>query len=292
MNLMTNGRKLLLAGVALTACLGFAFNAQAQTCTIVNWTGTEVGVSDSNAGTQNTAGSSNRRYGGPCGLRVPVDGSAHYVVDPSPASEGAYIARFYVFLDNAGSDPIQLFGADDGTDDQVQVWYNLSPGELTLRVFDNGSPASPVDLSEPVGAGWHSVEFVWEAAGTPDIRFSVDGNTDLTTSAPDTSGLSIVNASLGNVDGGATGGGSIDFDDFDSRRVDRPGRLCRGLTDLARADLDLQDALNIFDEFASNGLTPAAGQPDYNEDGIVDFDDALDVFDRFATGNEDCALNL
>ena len=92
MNFKTDSRKALLAGVALVGCLGFAFNAQAQTCTVDNWTGASTGVANADAGTQ---GGDNRRYGGPCGLRVDLDGTARYVADDSPASESTYIARFY-----------------------------------------------------------------------------------------------------------------------------------------------------------------------------------------------------
>lgn len=271
MKLMTDGRKALLAGVALVACLGFAFNAQAQTCVVSNWAGGATGLSDANAGTQ---GSSNRRYGGPCGLRVAVDGSARYVSDNSPDGETTYIARFYAFLDNAGSNPTILFAGDDGANDQIQVWYNFpNAGDLTLRVFDNG--AATTDVTEPsVGPGWHSIEFKWEAAASAEILFSVDGAADLTASpAPDTSNLSISNAHLGNVDG-AAGGGTIDFDDFDSRRIDRPGRLMVG-------DADDSLGVNVFDAIAVIGEYQdgiyAAGQPDCDENGSVNVFDAICV---------------
>ena len=280
--------KTLISGVALSALLGLSLNVQAQTCVVSNWDAA-TGLADADAGTQDTAATNNRRYGGPCGLRVAVDGTERIVTDNSPSAESTYIARFYTFLDNAGSDPIIIYAADDGTEDQVQVWYNFpAAGDLTLRVFD-ATPASNDLTFNAVGAGWHSVEFVWEAAATADILFSVDGATDLSTSI-DTSGITLAAAHLGNVNS-ATNGTSIDFDDFDSRRISRPGRLCRGLTDDSRSALALADVTNIFDEFASNGVTPAAGQPDFDENGAVDLTDALDVFDRFATGNEDCSLN-
>jgi hypothetical protein len=261
MKLMTDGRKALLTGIALVGCLGFAFNAQAQTCTISNWAGGPTNLSDADTGTQ---GGSNRRYGGPCGLQVDIDGTERYVSDDSPQSETTYIARFYAFLDNAGSDPMVIFAADDGADDQIQVWYNFpNAGDLTLRVYDNGGGTN--DLTESgIGSGWHSIEFAWDAAATSDIRFSVDGAADLTAS-PDTSGLAIVNAHLGNVNG-AGNGTSVDFDDFDSRRIERPGRLL--LAD-ANGDGVISGADNTALMIERLGGTFAAGQPDCNEDGTI-----------------------
>src|SRR5699024_2089919 len=267
MSFKMDSRKALLAGIARTACLGFTLNAQAQTCTVNNWSG-KTALSDADAGTQ---GATNRRYGGPCGLQVDIDGTARFVTDGTPSAEASYIARFYTFLDNAGSDPMILFAADDGTEDQIQVWY-ISPnaGELTLRVYDNGG--TPSDLTyAAVGPGWHSVEFVWNAAASADIRFSVDGATDLTTSSVDTSGLSIANAHLGNVDGTAAGGGTVDFDDFDSRRTGRPGRLLVADAD-DNGTVDIFDAPVLRDELAGTAFAP--GQPDCDENGEVDIFDA------------------
>lgn len=261
MNLKTDSRKALLAGVALVGCLGFAFNAQAQTCTIDNWTGANTGVANADTGTQ---GGDNRRYGGPCGLRVDLDGSDRYVADDSPAGESTYIARFYTFLDAAGSDPVLIFNADDGADDQIQVWYNdPAAGDLTLRVFNNAGTPSDVTFNG-VSAGWHSVEFVWEADAAAEPLFSLDG-TDQTASALDTSGLSIANAFLGNVNAANTGG-TIDFDDFDSRRIERPGRLLVGDANDNGA-VNSADITATINEILSGNF--AAGQPDCNENGSV-----------------------
>ncbi|NDY96043.1 hypothetical protein [Wenzhouxiangella limi] len=290
--LSKNSKRILGVAAACLMLAGWSASSQARDCVVTNWLGGQPGLSDGNAGKQDTQATSNRRYAGHCGLRVPVDGTPRFVTDNSPAPEDTYIARFYVFLDNAGSDEIVLFSADDGTDAKVQIVYNApTSGDLTLEVVDSSNDVNELTFDD-VGAGWHSVEFAWEALESATIAFSLNGSDDLTNTI-NTSGIALANANLGNVSGaGSAGTNSIDFDDFDSRRSSRPGRLCRGLTNLSRSSLDLQDALNIFDEFASNGNTPADGQPDYNEDGVVDFDDALLVFSRFASGNEDCASNL
>lgn len=267
--------KTLLSGIAAVALLGFSINAQAGiACTVDNWT-TPTNLSDANAGTQ---GSTNRRYGGPCGLRVAVDDTPRYLTDSSPLAESTYIARFYAFLNNAGSGaPILIFAADDDTDDVIQVWYE--DGNLTLTVFDNGGTPFSAEFTN-IGSGWHSIELVWEASdATGNIRFALntteEDDEDLVMTV-NTSGVSIVNAHLGNVNGANTGG-TMDFDDFDSRRISRPGRLLVG-------DANGDGQINFFDLFAvNNELAPgdnfAAGQPDCTESGEVNF------FDLFCINN-------
>lgn len=257
--------KTLISGVALSALLGLSLNVQAQTCVVSNWD-SATNVSDADAGTQ---GGSNRRYGGPCGLRVAVDGTERIVTDNSPTAESTYIARFYTFLNNAGSDPIIIYAADDGSVDQVQVWYNFpAAGDMTLRTFDASAGTNDLTFNA-VGSGWHSVEFVWEAAAAADILFSVNGAADLSTTI-DTSGITLAAAHLGNVNS-ATNGTSIDFDDFDSRRISRPGRLLVGDAD-DNASINILDVQAVGNEVV-NGVF-AAGQPDCTEDGAVNI---LDV---------------
>ena len=279
--------KTMIAGVALSALLGFSINAQAQTCTIANWdSATGLAVGDTGL-----PGSNNRRYAGPCGLRVDLDGTPRYLTDNSPATETTYIARFYTFLNNAGTDPVILF-ADDA--DNVQVWYNVpNAGDISLQVFDSADQAHLASFLN-VGPGWHSIEFEWESAASANIGFSVNGADDQTLSI-DTSGISLSSVKLGNIDGAT--GGTVDFDDFDSRRISRPGRLCRGLTDPDRAPagdgwqrLQSVDRQNIFVEIATGGNIPAGGQPDFNEDGSVGSADRQGIFVAIATGQNSCEV--
>jgi hypothetical protein len=259
----------LIAGLALSAFLGFSINAQAQTCTIDNWDDSN-GLANANAGTQ---GSGNRRYGGPCGLRVPVDGVPRYLVDDSPATESTYIARFYAFLNNAGSEEVILF--EDGGSN-LQVWYNVpDPGDITLNVVDSASEANFLTVSG-AGAGWHSIEFSWESSATANIAFSVNGGSDLTDTI-DTSGITLSSVRLGNVNG-VSGPGSIDFDDFDSRRISRPGRLMVGDAN-GDGNINFFDLFELNNEIAGGGFF-AAGQPDCNEDGEINF------FDLFCLNNQ------
>jgi len=71
----------------------------------------------------------------------------------------------------------------------------------------------------------------------------------------------------------------MDFDDFDSRRISRPGRLLVGDADENDA-VNTLDALAVLDEFNSAVFAP--GQPDCTEDGTVNTIDALCALDIFA----------
>src|SRR5690625_4730233 len=263
MKLTKNLRKMILAGAALAVCTGFALNAQAQDCTVDNWD-VQQGLADSDTGTQ---GANNRRYGGPCGLRVGLDGTERYVGDDSPNGENSngeasYIARFYTFLDDVTtSDPVMIFAAGDDNDNSL-LEVSYEDGDLTLAVY--GATTEAATCSD-IGTGWHSVEVVW-AAGE-DTLFKVDEEDDLVVSA-DTSGQAIHYADLGNLNN--ANGGSIDFDDFDSRRSERPGRLLVG-GENGDEVVNVSSLAQVLNERKGNGF--AAGQPDCNEDGQVNVSD-------------------
>jgi len=267
--------KIAAPAVVLAGALGFAVSAQAgdfpPDCTIANW-GDNVGLSDDFTGYQ---GSENRRYGGPCGLRVPFDDAgAAYLIDPSPMAEADYIARFYAFLNNAGDEDIIIFAAqDDDGEDQVRVWYNVpAAGDISLQVFD-ANDEDTILTFEDVGSGWHSIEFSWSSDASAEIAFTVDGMDDEVATV-DTSGILIAEAQLGNVEGTDTGG-YVDFDDFVSNRMTRPGRLLVGDAN-DDGQVNVLDVLAVYDELGGDF---APGQPDCNEDGGVNVLDTLCVYD-------------
>ena len=257
--------KTVMVGGAAFAFLGLSMNAQADpVCTVENWTDAP-GLSDADTGTQ---GSDNRRYGGPCGLRVNFDDEARFVTYESGQGEAQYIARFYAFLNDMGSDAAIIFAGTGGGDDQVQIWYNFpSANDLTLRAFDASGVENDLTFSD-VGSGWHSIEFDWDR-DSGDVVFLVNSEDDEASMNLDLSGLSIEAASLGNVAAADTGG-VADFDDFDSRRSTRPGRLMAGD---ANDDgvINVSDIASVVAEI--DGIDFAAGQPDCNEDGAVNVSD-------------------
>lgn len=283
-----HGLKTIFSGLAVAACLGFAVNAQAQTCTIGNWAGGAQNAGSLFAGTPNDG---NSRYGGPCSLRVSLDNDESYVVDNSPIAEQGYIARFYFNPNGNANDglPMIIFAANDATlgtgDDVLQLWYNVSSadpftasaGDATLVVTTSGGIAEiNVPASEIRSSGWNSFEIVWSSDSSAQIALSVNGENDLTVTG-NTSDERIRSALLGFVgdDGSAISSSTpMFFDDFDSRRISRPGRLLRGdATD--SGSIAAADVVAVRNEVLGNALAP--GQPDCNEDGTITAADVVCV---------------
>ena len=274
------------------ATLSMSNNVFAQACSIARWAPNPVGADNMTVG---TIADGNRRYAGPCGLNITLAGESSYLVDNTPTDEPTFNVRFYFFLDDVGED-VTFYQALDGNGNPVITAKYSATSEKVDVVFA-GTPSTTVSVGPARSPGWNSLEIQWTSGGsvTPKaILGSASGSDEETASALDTSALTVSQARLGVSDaivGSVPTGGSIDFDDYDSRRDTVPGRLCRGLTDSSRSALALEDVETIFNEFATGGLFQAAGTPDYNGDGVVDLNDATAVFTRFAIGQEDCSLN-
>ncbi|MGY6553803.1 MAG: hypothetical protein ACXIUM_04685 [Wenzhouxiangella sp.] len=275
-------------------------SAQAQTCTITNWQGGAVNAGALFAGNP-TQG--NPRYAGPCSLRVDIDGALAYVVDDSPVNEPDYITRFYFNPNGNSTAPKVIFAATDSAgDDVLQLWYNVAsadpftpqPNHVTLVAFtDGGTRTIEAGATSIRPNGWNSFEIVWGAGADASITLKVNAEADRVLTNVNNTTVRISEALLGLVGPASapTTSAPMFFDDFDSRRQTRPGRLCRGLTNEARDGLTLEDGQAIFTEFSSDGAILAAGQPDFNEDGFVNLEDGQAVFVRFSTDNGACELN-
>ena len=270
--------------------------ADATNCTVDNWS-LAVELTDDNVGTQ---GANNRRYAGPCGLRVPVSGTLRYLQDDTPANEAVFNVRFYFFLNDVTGDVTLFQAAASNNDPVITATYDQSASAIDVDIAH--ATATQTLVAEGVDVtSWNSLEIQWKADGAETAKVILV-NADLTDevigSAVNTSELRIDRARLGvlGVTSGATG--SIDFDDYDSRRESVPGRLCRGLTDPDRAvgnsgfqELKFADIDNIFAEIASRGASPSAGVPDFDQDGQVKFSDLDAVFQRIASRQVSCAVN-
>lgn len=283
--------KALFSGVALAALLGLSMNAQAQSCTLTNWGGGSVNVSALFAGSPLDG---NTRYGGPCSMEVSLDAGFSYVVDNSPIAEQDYITRFYFNPNgNSSSDaPMVIFSANDaanGTgDDVIQLWYNVAsaapfvaqPNHVTLVIAtEDGIEEIQAGATSIRANGWNSFEIVWSSGPDAAVVLKVNERDDLTVSG-DTSNQRVRSALLGFVDaeGTVASANPVYFDDFDSRRQSRPGRLLRGDA-LDNGQVNLLDTVAVADEFFEGIL--AAGQPDCNEDGVVNALDAICIADIF-----------
>lgn len=264
----------LLVGLSAAGLLLGATTVQAQNgpCTLNNWSA-KVGDTNLSAGTQ---GANNRRYAGPCGLRVSLAGSEAYLTDNSPVAETVFNTRFYFFLNSVTQD-VSIFEALDGTDRAISATYDQSENKVNV-VFQTGTGSTSSILSVgPVATGWNSLEIQWSSGATvtPKAILGNASGTDTQTSvAVDTSNFTIDSTKLGAINALATvpTGGSIDFDDYDSRRDTVPGRLLAG-------DANSDGALNIFDVVAARnnilGNAVATGQPDCNEDGEINIFDVV-----------------
>lgn len=257
--------KAYVGGIALVTIAAFSLNApaHAQTCTVANW--------DNSTGTLQAGDPSedHRRYGGPCSLQVSLDGNMAWVeneTDQSGASlnESRYIARFYAFFGGvlAEAGEFVLFEAYDSNGVSLMtLYYDPEAGNLILDA----------DTAEGMTVGtvsnrWHSIELEWNTSnGTVSIDVGtaagIEGDSE-TISTTD----NIAAVRLGNVDGEASGG-VLYIDDFDSRRMTKPGRLLVGDAN-GDEELSIADLFSVNNELGPAGIF-AAGQPDCNEDGAI-----------------------
>ena len=97
---------------------------------------------------------------------------------------------------------------------------------------------------------------------------------------------SITEARLGLITGTPTVTAPVFFDEFDSRRTQNPGRLCRGDAN-GNGSLTGGDAQAVINETV-NGVI-AIGQPDANENGGVTGGDAQAIINLVVNVGATCA---
>lgn len=162
-----------------------------------------------------------------------------FVEDTTPASESRYVARFYVNLDSMSLPSSEAFDHFAGYDVlgrlQVRVGmkHNAMMGENRLYAEirrDDGTFLSTENMNElAVASGWRAVEVDWTAASAPgandgSVTLCVDDNGSRTSCIQIASGVDNDQGTVdfvrwGAQDVDATTSGSLDMDDFDSRRT-------------------------------------------------------------------------
>ena len=281
---MQLSRKILAGALIALLPLGSAL-----ACTTSAWT-TATGAPiaddpDANAGTNAPEAAAVKRYSGRCGL-APASAAPSFVTNDSPAAEGIYRARWYVFTGiNSGAPKMfEAFTADAGGGTSIfSATYNQAAGQLTFTAA--GTTVAPITVAPNK---WYSVE-VFHQAGQP-LTVSVEGNNSavvdaaaLTSTSAGAVAGTVGSAQLGNINGAALGfaaapaasnNSGYSVDEFDSTRSATPiGRLCRGdanndaANNVGDNDLSALDAGAIVSEALN--IAVAAGQPDANEDGRV-----------------------
>lgn len=272
-----------LLGTAVAAALMFGAQA-ASACAISAWS-TVTGLTQDTlnpANPTNAAGEPGlgyKRYSGRCGLKVVDAATPRFVTDTTPNNESSYRVRFYYFTSNI-SGSTDIFQARNTAQTNI---IRVAHDGNQLSFFVNGV-ANPQNVTV-VDNKYYSIELAWSAAaGTGAMTGTVTGNSGNATTSqvagtinfPNLSNAAdnITEARMGLITGTPTVTAPVFFDEFDSRRTQNPGRLCR-----ADAASPANNTVNVFDAVAiindAGGTTLSTLQPDCNEDGIVNVFDGV-----------------
>jgi hypothetical protein len=272
-----------LLGTAVAAALMFGAQA-ASACAISAWS-SATGLTVANTG-EPAAGFS--RYSGRCGLRVADSNGAtgRYVTDATPNNEASYRVRFYYYTGNITAGTADIFQArNTGGTNIIRVTHNGSQLGFSTT---SGSPQNVTVADNK----YYAIEIAWAAgAGTGSMTATVTGAGVATPAGTATfsnlsnSGDSITEARLGLIACSPTFDPTapVYFDEFDSRRTQNPGRLCRGDANNDTA-IGSQDRIVVTNEILSSGATPATGQPDANEDGAIGSQDRIVITNLILAG--------
>ncbi len=138
-------------------------------CSVQNWDASE-GLDDSNTGTQ---GGSNRRFFGPCGLRVAF-GSGERWLENNRATGGStidadtYKARLFGFFDDLAGSDVPFFRAYDDSDNPVFTLYFDESKGLGAAITSDGS----VDDWISIGNGWQQIEMGFTSGESFDFAIN------------------------------------------------------------------------------------------------------------------------
>ena len=254
-----------LLGAAIFSAMAFT---GANACSISAWSATDsVGVVAADSGEAPAFS----RYSGRCSLRVVGAATPKYVQDNTPTNATAFKARFYLnggsTLADTGASGFVFLARDGAGANLIRV--ALTGGSLQTTV--TGSAAAIPAI--PITAGYYSVEIEWAQGAAAPFSIKVQGAgsatavTQTTTTNNAAGVLKDVRLGLS-----AASTGTVFFDEYDSRRTNAPGRLCRGDAN-GNGFIQGNDRVVISNEIAGTAL--AAGQPDANENGAVQGNDRV-----------------
>lgn len=292
-----------LIGAAVAAALLLGVQA-ASACSISAWQQPATGLTVADTGDTGFS-----RYSGRCSLRVinSNGGTGRFVTDVTPNNETSYRLRFYYFSGNI-SGVTDIFQArNTGGTNIIRVTHD---GNQLSFTTNTGGAAQTVTVLDN---RYYSIELAWAAgAGTGSMTGSVRGassagQTVFPAPAPGNlagtvnfanlanSADSITEARLGMIAGNPTVTAPVYFDEFDSRRTQNPGRLCRGdagggPNGAPDGLIGSADRILITNEILNNALTKPQGAADANEDGIIASADRIAVTNMILNGGT-CANN-
>ena len=265
-----------LLGTAVAAALIFGAQA-ASACAISAWS-TATGLTAADTG-EPTAGF--KRYSGRCSLKVTDAATPRFVTDTTPNNEASYRVRFYYFTGNISGATADIFQArSTGSANIIRVTHDGN--QLNFST----TSGTPVNITVADNK-YYVIELAWAAAaGTGSLTGTVTGNSG-TGAAPLQAGAinianlnnaadSITEARIGLIAGAPTVTAPVFFDEFDSRRTQNPGRLCRGdAASPANNVVNVFDAVAIINDASGNPAQLSLLQPDVNDDGVVSVFDAV-----------------
>ena len=292
-----------LLGTAVAAALMFGAQA-ASACSISAWQQPATGLTAADTGDATFS-----RYSGRCSLKVinSNGGAGRFVTDTTPNDEASYRVRFYYFTGNI-SGVTDIFQArNTGGTNIIRVTHD---GNLLSFTTNNGGAAQTVPVLD---GRYYSIELAWAAgAGNGSMTGSVRGASSAGQTvfpAPAPGNLAgsvnfptlgnnadrITEARLGMIEGNPTVTAPVYFDEFDSRRTQNPGRLCRGdagggAGGVPDGLIGSADRILITNEILNNALTKPQGQADANEDGIIASADRIAVTNMILNSGT-CANN-
>ena len=270
-SIATGFSRVLASGMAALACV---LAGEAGACTTAAWIAT-VGTTVAAEPFQSPPAS---RYEGRCAL-IGNLAQPGYLVTNSPQSESIYSVQFYVFTGASGGSPtiLRALSADSGGATVVDIVYNAVAEQVEFAVA--GATVPPI-AGVPRDR-WVAIRFLYRSGGNFEASVLHRGVEASTASATAADVALIEAAQWGVIDAGGASG-TMYFDYFDSGRSQTPiAALCRGDAD-ANSTIASLDALRIADERVARTL--ATGQPDCNEDGVVNVLDAACVHRRRIDG--------